>query len=98
MKYENQFENILNKRKLIEQAKGERIQKPFRIPEEIWVLVRDEMRKMEDGGEQTTFNDLMLMMILSSLNINQNEKGEWKIGNRMSFDYLQNQKRKPKKP
>ena len=88
MKYENRYGYFLDKMRSVRFNKSGMMQKNIRIPKEIWKLINEELREFEDEGEKISYNDYVLYTIISNLNITQNEKGEWKTGNKMGYDYF----------
>jgi hypothetical protein len=92
MKYENQYDKFLDKKRTVNFDKNRMIQKNVRLPEDIWKLINDELRQFEDAGQKISYNDYVVYWLMTNLNINQNEKGEWKTGNKMSLNYHIKQK------
>lgn len=92
MKYENQYDKFLDKKRTVNFDKSRMIQKNIRLPESIWKLINEELREFEDAGQKISYNDYVVYWLLTNLNISQNEKLEWKTGNKMGFNYHQKHK------
>jgi hypothetical protein len=97
MKYENNYAYFFDKKGSVVLDKQNRIQKPVNMPKEIFKLVQDELRKLEDNGLKTSYNDYVLYALISMLNINRGLDNELKIGNKMNLEYYLNSVKKNKK-